>query len=598
MQKGKLLFQGMLVVALLSSTVTASAETISASYVEPGSEYLENQTEDSQGKQQQIEATYTTNVTSKPLKHNYDKGSWDQVKNGKETLDEGSPKKAGMLKDELEEIDGIIEDYLDTRLIPGAVVLVARKGTIVKEEAYGYAVRYADQTFTPIDNPIEMEEETLFDVASVSKLFTSIAIMQLVEDGDIELDEPVATYIPEFASNGKENITVTQLLTHTSGMAASKPIQNINGSREERFQAVFADAPINEPGSTYLYSDLNMIVLGAVVERITGQRLDEYVEQEITEPLDMENTMYNPSADLLDEIAATEYSTTTSRGLVWGQVHDEKAWALDGVAGHAGVFSTAPDLAILAQMMLNDGVYDDERILEKESVRLMMENQIPEFPGNDHGLGWEVNQDWYMDGLTDLTTMGHTGFTGTSIVVSPSNQTIVILLTNRVHPSRNMGSINPIRREVARQAALAIPVSGQQKKDVWFAGTGDKKENTLTTDLRNLKKGQQPEELRFETWYRIQAEKDYGYVEATTDGVNWEPLTAAYTDRSDWVEVTVSLPDDVEQVRFRYSTDDTINGRGWYVAKPTITDKKGKKMKIDWEQIGFEAGNGEKEKDE
>ncbi|MEJ7795620.1 MAG: serine hydrolase, partial [Nocardioides sp.] len=172
----------------------------------------------------------------------------------------------------------------------------------------------------------------------------------------------------------------------------------------------------------------------------------------------MRDTGYNPPASLLDRIAATEYQTSPARGMVRGTVHDENAWSLNGVAGHAGVFSTADDLAVLAQTVINGGTYGKERILSQQSVDALLHNENEEFPGNSHGLGFELDQRWYMDGLSSPDTAGHTGYTGTSIVIDRESRSFVILLTNRVHPSRGWGSNNPARRAVARDMALALPV--------------------------------------------------------------------------------------------------------------------------------------------
>lgn len=191
------------------------------------------------------------------------------------------------------------------------------------------------------------------------------------------MDDAVAAHIPEFAQNGKETVTIRQLMTHTSGMAASIPLHTQGTNREDRLQIVLQQPLEASPGTKYTYSDLNMITLGVLVERLSGKSLDEFVKQGITQPLGMKDTMYNPLAKLKNRIAATEYQPLIGRGLVWGQVHDEKAWALDGVAGHAGVFSTAGDLAKLAHMFINDGRYGAKRILKRETIKLLEENQIP-----------------------------------------------------------------------------------------------------------------------------------------------------------------------------------------------------------------------------
>jgi CubicO group peptidase (beta-lactamase class C family) len=514
----------------------------------------------------------------RPLSH-----PWDKPGRFSGKLHPGSPSAAGMSAEPLDEIDSLIESSIEQNMMPGAVVLVARRGVIVKEQAYGHAAKYADDENTPLDRSIEMQKDTIFDLASISKLFTSTAVMQLYEKELIKLDEPVATYLPEFAENGKEKVTVRQLLTHTSGFEPFIPLYKMGANREERLQIVLRHPLVNQPGSTYVYSDLNLIALGALVEKRTGQRLDEYVREHITEPLGMSNTMYNPPEHLHKQIAATEYQPWTDRGLVWGEVHDENAWSLDGVAGHAGAFSTARDLAVFAQMMLGGGKYGGKRILSKESIALMTENQIPEFPGDDHGLGWELYQGWYMDALSDSRTMGHTGYTGTSMVVSPNNETICIVLTNRVHPTRNTVSTNPVRRGVARQAALAIPVDIPWKDGAWFSGVGDERQNTLTAEA-DLPNGGT---ITFDTWYRIENESDYGYVEASADGENWTEVGSASTGESDWMNVTWKLPAGTKQIRFRYATDKTVNGRGWYVHRPEILDPAGHGLEAVWKPEGW-----------
>lgn len=361
-----------------------------------------------------------------------------------------------MLQQPLDEIDGVIQQGITDRFMPGAVVLTARSGTIVKEDAYGYAARYLDDDFTEMENPVEMQTDTIFDLASITKVFTATAAMHLYEQGAFNLDDPVAEYIPEFAQNGKSDVTIRQLMTHTSGFPAWIPLYQTTDSREEAYAEVFSTALEHDPGTHYGYSDLNMITIGALIEQISGERLDQYIQTHITEPLGMTDTMFNPPESLKARIAATEYQPQTDREIVWGEVHDENAFAMDGIAGHAGLFSTARDLAVFAQMILNDGQYDDTRILETETVEKMETNQLPDFPGNAHSLAWELNQDWYMGALSEPSTLGHTGFTGTSIVINPSKDAVAILLTNKVHPTREAPSTNPIRQAVAGKTADAI----------------------------------------------------------------------------------------------------------------------------------------------
>ncbi|MDY0395870.1 serine hydrolase domain-containing protein [Virgibacillus halophilus] len=373
-------------------------------------------------------------------------------------LPQVDPAAVHMLDKPLEDLDTEVERAIGEDVMPGAVVAIAKDGKIVKQQAYGYAARYIDSDFSEMENPVQMQTDTIFDIASMSKLFTATAIMQLWDQGAFDLNEPVAQYIPEFAKNGKGDITIKQLLTHTSGLrpGPSKSLYEVEGDREDRLKFAMEDAPQTDPDTDYIYSDINFMTLGVLIERISGQREDVFVREHITEPLEMRDTMYQPPAGLKDRIAATEYQPWTNRGLVWGSVHDENAWALDGVAGHAGVFSTAADLSVFAEMILHNGSYQGIQVLSKKAIKLIQTNWNGDFPGQDHGLGWELNQDWYMDALADENAMGHTGYTGTSIVINPNNQAVTILLTNRVHPTRETVSTNSIRKKVSEKAAHAI----------------------------------------------------------------------------------------------------------------------------------------------
>ncbi len=257
--------------------------------------------------------------------------------------------------------------------------------------------------------------------------------------------------------NGKAGVTVRQLLAHTSGFTSWLPLWSTHPDKASRIKAVM-DQPLTNPASsTYLYSDLNLITLGVMVEKLRGASLDAVVRDRITAPLGMRDTGYTPTD--LERTAATEFQTAPSRGMVRGEVHDENAWALGGVAGHAGVFSTADDLAVLSQALLNGGTYAGERILSRWSVEALITNVNGAFPGDDHGLGFELNQRWYMDRLSGPRTAGHTGYTGTSIVIDFSSRSFAILLTNRVHPSRDWGSVNIARREWAHGLGAALTVS-------------------------------------------------------------------------------------------------------------------------------------------
>ncbi|RLL46974.1 class A beta-lactamase-related serine hydrolase [Oceanobacillus piezotolerans] len=505
--------------------------------------------------------------------------SWGNQPPSSPVLHPGSIGGAGMIEGPLLKIDPVIQSFIESGTMPGAVTFVARRGHIVQHESYGYSYLYEDDK-TVTDEPIEMKKDTIFDLASISKIFTTTAAMILYEDGHFQLDDPVADYIPEFAENGKEEVTIRQLMTHTSGFTAWAPLYTIGENRDERLQYVFQYPLTNEPGKKYTYSDLNMITLGALVERLSGQGLDQFVYEKITQPLRMNDTMYNPPETLKQRIAATEYQPSTNRGLVWGQVHDENAWSLDGVAGHAGVFSTASDLAILAHMYVNEGRYGGKRILQPETVKLLTENQIPEFPGNEHGLGWELSQGWYMDALSEASSIGHTGYTGTSIVINQSNDTIAILLTNRVHPSRQTVSTNPARQQFARLVADAIPVSTPNNKNAWFSGYGDRLNKTLTAEVEIDKAST----LSFNTWYRIEQGYDNGIIEVSNDGENWNAINRYTGSSLDWKTEEFTLPADTTHIRFRYVTDGGVNGRGWYVTNVRLNGTPLDLVSKGWEE--------------
>ncbi|MEO6412318.1 MAG: serine hydrolase [Pedococcus sp.] len=459
----------------------------------------------------------------------------------------------------------------------GAVGIMGHQGKIVERDASGWALRYANATTElPRDQWVPMRDDTLFDMASVSKLFTSLAVVQLMEEGKVDLESPVAAYLPEFAANGKEAVTVRQLLTHTSGFVAWLPLWSKYPDKASRIKAVM-DQPLTNPaGSTYLYSDLNLITLGVMVERLRGESLDKVVADRITGPLGMTDTGYNPSDRA--RTAATEHQTAPARGMVWGEVHDENAWSLGGVAGHAGVFSTVDDMAILSQALLNGGTYRGHRILRRDSVTSLITNFNGDFPGDDHGLGFELNQRWYMDSLSGPRTAGHTGYTGTSIVIDFSSRSFAILLTNRVHPSRSWGSNNLARREWAGGLGQAMGVRPKHGDTAWFSGAQDATTHTLSTPT--LAVPASGANLGFDLFLDTE-ETDLLTLERSTDGgATWAPQPFGTRDRGEtgtsdgvisgsggrrWVQARADLAPGSQQLRWRYTTDGSYLGRGVYV---------------------------------
>jgi CubicO group peptidase (beta-lactamase class C family) len=523
------------------------------------------------------------------------------------TLRYGSPQQVGLAPEPIARMVTDAAAYLvptpDHPTWPtyaGAVVLAAKDGVIVQHAAVGDALRYRavgppperiGEELPPAER-IPMRKDTIFDLASVTKLFTTIIVMREVEAGRIDLDAPVAQYLPEFAAGGKASVTVHMLLTHTSGLPASYPLWSTYPTPETRLAAALAAplAPGATPGNQYIYADLNLIAAGALVHRLTGQPLDELVRAHITGPLGMRDTGYNPAAALRQRIAATEYQPYAGRGMVWGEVHDENSWGLGGVAGHAGLFSTAADLAVFSQMLLNGGVYGRARILRADTMRTMLVNYNaalePLYSESDRGLGLELNKHWYMGPLASPVTFGHTGFTGTSIAIDPLSRSFVILLSNRVHPDRNWGGNNPARRAVARAFGEAIAVRPPSPA-AWRATPPDATTATLTAPLPAPASAG---ELSFQLWYDTEPRFDTVTVESTVDGAMWTalPLTlrraghawsaggtvTGYGARG-WWHVTAELPEGTTALRWAYKVDGSAQGRGVYVDKILVTDRDG-----------------------
>jgi CubicO group peptidase (beta-lactamase class C family) len=497
----------------------------------------------------------------------------------------GTARQAHLLSDPLDQMSTDLRSFLGpspTRpMYAGGVVLASRHGVVPVHDAAGKAFRYTDiDTELPVDQQVPMRRDTIFDLASVTKTFTTIAVLQQVEAGLVDLDEPVATYLPDFAQNGKDEVTIRHLLTHTGGLPAWLPLYSAYPTVEERLAAVLAVEPNAEPGESYVYSDLSLITLGLVVEEVTGQQLDQVIADGITRPLRMTDTMFNPPAHLVDRIAATEAQPWAGRLMIRGAVHDENAWSLGGVAGHAGLFSTAHDLAILARTLLNGGRYGHARILETDTVRDMLVNENEQFPGDSHGLGFELDQRWYMDGLSTPVTFGHTGYTGTSVVIDPLSDSFVILLTNRVHPSRDWGSNNPSRRAMARDLGRALAVRPIDGREAWFSGIGDARTVTLTAPA-------QGSELMFGLWYDTEAGYDVLTLEASTDGgetwakVPFELRSGPSTDGTisgfggrRWHLAEAELPEGDVLVRWRYASDANTQGRGVYVDRVRLDGER------------------------
>lgn len=512
------------------------------------------------------------------------------------TLRHGSAARAGLLPSHLRRLVTDAEAFLAPSpkhpWYAGAVLLAGRGGTVALHRPIGMAVRYRaydEKTDTGVEFPpgeqIPMAEDTVFDLASVSKLFTSILAVQQIERGTLELEAKVASYLPDFARAGKQDITIRQLLTHTSGFRAWIPLYSAP-THEEKLQLIWNEAPVSAPGTAYLYSDLNLISLQLVLERITGRALDVLLRDEITAPLGLRRTRYNPPASWRPKIAATEDARAPwsglDRGLVWGEVHDENAFGLGGVAGHAGVFSDAWDLAVLGRTLLNGGVYGRSRILTPESVELMFTDFNTAFPGDEHGLGFELYQHWYMGAMATPRTAGHTGFTGTSLVLDPTTDSFLVVLGNSVHPVRSWRSGSAPRVAAANHMARAVPVRPARGRTAWFSGMEVSATATLSLPALDTSGGRA--RLRCALWWDTEPAADGLVLEATTDGgTTWEPVPFTTSRRGQdpeqhpsgsvtgwsgrvWHRLTADLPAARElALRWRYATDPRYVGRGCYV---------------------------------
>ncbi|WP_236569946.1 serine hydrolase domain-containing protein [Streptomyces mexicanus] len=333
----------------------------------------------------------------------------------------------------------------------GAVVIAGRGPVIAVAEAAGFAVRYAaydPDTGRGVELPPGRREpmtlDTPFDLASLTKLFTAVAAMQQIERGTLGIDARVGAYLPEVEAVAAHGVTVRHLLTHTSGLRPELPLYDLP-DRAARLARLRAEPPAGAPG-TYTYSDLNMLLLQQVLQRITGRPLDVLIRDGITRPLGMRSTGFGPCPGA----AATEDQrrpwAKADRGMLRGGGHDENAWALGGIAGHAGLFATAGDLAVLCRALLAGGAYGPARILGPDFVDLLLAPP---------GLGFLVDQPWFMGELAGRGAAGHTGFTGTSLVIDPVTDTFVVLLANAVHPRRRAVPDSRPRAAVATWLARA-----------------------------------------------------------------------------------------------------------------------------------------------
>ncbi|MGC1272085.1 MAG: serine hydrolase domain-containing protein [Planctomycetaceae bacterium] len=356
-------------------------------------------------------------------------------------------------------IDGLVEKGIADGEMPGAVVCIGRSDGIAFLKAYG------QRQVEPAPEP--MTTDTVFDMASITKpVATATAVMRLVEDGKLSPDDLVSKHIPEFGTNGKEGVTVAQLLLHSSGLIPDNSLKDYEDGPETAWERIFALSPTDEPGTKFKYSDVNYLVLGKLVERLSGMPLNEYVEKVTFRPLGMTETGYLPSDELKARAAPTEKQDDD-----WlkGSVHDPRSAKLGGVAGHAGLFSTATDLATYATAMLymlregeRGASAPRDTFLDHETASLM--TQPRDVPRGKRAYGWDVRTGYSSNRGENFSdcAFGHGGFTGTTLWIDPELDLYVIFLSTRLHPD-GKGTINPLAGKIGTVAATALDDDDHRK---------------------------------------------------------------------------------------------------------------------------------------
>lgn len=349
-------------------------------------------------------------------------------------------------------VDEVVEKAVEEKNVPGAVLIIGHNGKVVHRRAFGF------RSLEPTREPMTLD--TIFDLASLTKcIATTTSIMQLVQEGRLRVSDSVATYLPDFAQNGKKDITVRDLLTHYSGLAPDLDLKIPWSGREAAYQMAMRQRPTNPPGSRFVYSDINFETLGFLVEKITAMSLNDYASRNIFAPLGMKDTRFLPPRDWLARIAPTQYDEQGH--MLRGVVHDPTARRMGGVAGHAGLFSTGDDLAKFAEDLLSG-----HTVLSPSAIQKM---STPEQPPNAsvlRGFGWDIDSPFSTNRgeFLPVGSFGHTGFTGTSLWIDPVTDTYIVLLTNAVHPRGSKGT-TALRCKVANAVveALSLTTSEQEK---------------------------------------------------------------------------------------------------------------------------------------
>ncbi len=378
-------------------------------------------------------------------------------------------------------LDPIINDAIVQQQIPGAVVIVGHDGRIAYRKAYG------SRALVPRHEAMTLD--TIFDCASLTKVIaTTTAIMQLWEQGKFRMSDPLAKYLPEFGQNGKQDITIRQLLIHYSGLAPDLDLTKPWEGKETAFRMAFEEAPERAPGAAFVYSDINFEMLGALVEQLSGESLDVYAAKHVFGPLGMKETRFLPPSSWHERIAPTEEDE--NHHLLRGVVHDPTARQMGGVAGHAGLFSTADDLALFAQALLDGG----HGVLTPATVSKMTAPQQPVNATAVRGFGWDIDSPFSTNRgeLLPVGGYGHTGFTGTSLWIDPATKTYIVLMTNAVHmnvaETKEKGSAVSLRTKVATAVAAALaldPAEAEKMRVATITGYNEMQSAARKLAVRN-----------------------------------------------------------------------------------------------------------------
>ncbi len=374
-------------------------------------------------------------------------------------------------------LDPLMQKAVDDGNMPGGVLLVGHKGRVAYRKAFGF------RSLEPVREP--MTVDTIFDLASLTKcVATTMSVMRLIEDGRMRLNDPVAAYLPQFGQNGKQDITVRELLTHYSGLAPDLDLSTLWTGRDTAFTMAMQQKPAYPPGTRFVYSDINFEMLGFIVEKVAGMPLNEFAAKHIFEPLGMTHTRFLPPDAWKPLIAPTQYDEQNR--MLRGVVHDPTARRMGGVAGHAGLFSTADDLAIFAQDLLTGA-----KVLSREAVQKMSTPQTPANAASLRGLGWDIDSPFASNRgeLLPVGSFGHTGFTGTSLWIDPVTKTYVILLTNAVHP-RGGRSVVSLRARIATAVVEGLDLSVSEREELRLARITGYNESLMASRRFESRNGQ------------------------------------------------------------------------------------------------------------